>query len=195
MATSPPPTTSIPSTAILATEKCYLRPYEASDAEALVRNFNDEQVVRYLRDRFPHPYTLPLASEWISLCLSAKPMTHFVICALPSHEVAGTIGLNTVEATPDVYRRVRELGYVLGKDYWGKGIMGDAARAFVRWAFENLDWLVRISSNCFEGNMGSEKVLLKAGFKKEGVSRQAVFKHGKVLDQVEFGLIRSDLEE
>jgi RimJ/RimL family protein N-acetyltransferase len=72
--------------------------------------------------------------------------------------------------------------------------MSEAVRLLTRWAFAQIPELLRIEAAVFEGNEASRRVLLKAGFVKEGVRRLAVAKHGKVMSEDMFGLIRSDLE-
>ena len=72
-------THKIPETAILATEKCYLRPYEASDAEALAEAANDPEVAKNLRSSFPSPYTLAHAQFWIEQCRTDTVSLTFAI--------------------------------------------------------------------------------------------------------------------
>ncbi|KAI1503261.1 acyl-CoA N-acyltransferase [Biscogniauxia marginata] len=180
------------STAIFTTDKCSVRPFEPSDAEALAALANDPEVAKTLRDRFPRPYTLADAHSWIGYCRGGDPVLQFAVCA-PDGSLAGAIGLEAARA--DVSRCTRELGYWLGRRYWKMGIAGAAARAFVRWAFAALPELLRIEAGVFEGNVASEGVLYRAGFVKEGVRRCAVFKDGMVLDDAMFGLTRRDVEE
>jgi len=87
------------------------------------------------------------------------------------------------------------LGYVLGEAYWGQGIMTEVAIAFSRWALETMpeEELTRLDGAVYEGNTASMRVLIKAGFKFEGVRRKAIWKNGKVLDQYCYGLLREDL--
>ncbi|CAJ2513387.1 Uu.00g015060.m01.CDS01 [Anthostomella pinea] len=181
-------------TPIFTTSKCIVRPYAPSDAEAIALVANDPRVRATMRDRFPSPYTLAAAEFWIEHSNSATPVLNFVVCT-PDNVPAGAIGLEAVpHADNDVARGTLELGYWLGNRHWGKGIMGDAARHFVRWAFAQFPDLVRIDGSIVEGNAGSEKVLLRAGFVKEGLKRCAITKNGKVSGEVIFGLIRQDLE-
>jgi RimJ/RimL family protein N-acetyltransferase len=64
-----------------------------------------------------------------------------------------------------------ELGYVLAKDYWGKGFMTEAVRAIVDWALKEDD-VYRVWAVCDVENPASARVLEKAGMKPEGLLRR-----------------------
>lgn len=66
----------------------------------------------------------------------------------------------------DVERISAEIGYWLGEQYWGRGIMTSAVQEAVKYAFETLP-IMRIYAGVFEYNIPSMKVLEKAGFKKK----------------------------
>lgn len=72
--------------------------------------------------------------------------------------------------------------------------MTDAVREFTKWAFATVPELLRIEAAVFEGNQGSQRVLSKAGFVKEGTRRLAAVKKGEPINEVQFGLIRADIE-
>ncbi len=111
---------TIPPTAILVTEKCYLRPYEVSDAEPMAEAANDPEITKYLRSRFPSPYTLADAHEFIALCRSLPaPALSFGIFTLEG-EIAGSMALEPPKGDP-VYAGTRELGYYLVPKFWGRG--------------------------------------------------------------------------
>ncbi|KAI1369487.1 acetyltransferase [Xylaria arbuscula] len=192
-ATSTPHT--IPPTAILATEKVYLRRYEASDAEAMSSAANDPELAKYLRSRFPSPYTLSDAESFIAHCASlpAEHALTFGMFTLESGEVAGTVSLEPPKGDP-IYHGTRELGYWVARKFWGRGIMTDAVRALTRWAFANVPDLLRVEATVFEGNEASARVLAKVGFTKEGTRRLAIVKDGKQMSEDMYGLIRTDVE-
>ncbi|KAI0009129.1 acetyltransferase [Xylariaceae sp. FL0662B] len=181
----------VPTTAIFVTDICYVRPFEKGDAEPLALEANDPEVARTLSNRFPKPYTLHDAETWINACRSKQPTVDFAICTLDG-SLAGSIGLK--EPLPDFKCRTREMGYLLGRRHWGKGIMTSVVSAFSKWVFKEFPDLLRLEADAFSTNIASQHVLLKAGFAQEGVRRHAVFKDGLVLDDVMFGLTREDVE-
>ncbi|KAK7989212.1 aldehyde dehydrogenase [Apiospora arundinis] len=189
------PSGALPAT-IVTTPKCYLRPYDLRDAPAASSLANDAEVVRFLRDRFPHPYTLADSESFIKSTLEAKPALDFAIFATPDGEgsegeFAGGMGL-----TPgrDVQSRTWELGYWVGQKFWGQGIATTAVKAFARWAFQTFPELHRIEAEAYHMNLGSMRVLEKAGFTKDGVRRGAACKKGVVMDVHVYGLLRSEID-
>ncbi len=86
-----------------------------------------------------------------------------------------------------------EIGYHILPSLWGQGYATEAAQAIIGWCFENLD-LHRIQGDCTDGNIGSERVMLKCGFKAEGVWRESCWEHGRFVDIKQFGLLRREFE-
>ena len=58
----------------------------------------------------------------------------------------------------------RELGYWLGKPFWGKGIVPEAAREILQHAFEDIG-MQKVWCGCYEGNLKSKRVQEKCGFR------------------------------
>ena len=161
-----------------------IRDWAMVDASAIVRYANNRNVAIWLRDRFPHPYTLGDAQRFLSVVTRQDPRVAFAIA--DRQQVIGGIGL---ELGSDVHRFTAELGYWLGEPFWGSGVMSEAVRHFTAWAFEHLQ-LHRIYANVFAGNEASVRVLEKAGYEREGRLRASVFKNGQVLDQFVYARIK-----
>jgi ribosomal-protein-alanine N-acetyltransferase len=121
-------------------------------------------------------------------CSTLNPLTQFAITEPTTDAVIGGIGLMQQD---DVYSRSWELGYWLGEEFWGRGIMTEAARALVDWGFQNLV-CERIFAGLFTGNEASERVIKNAGFTYEGRLRRAVWKHGRYMDVLMYSIIRQD---
>ncbi|KAK7732138.1 hypothetical protein SLS57_001118 [Botryosphaeria dothidea] len=115
---------------------------------------------------------------------------NYAICI--DDECVGGIGLK-----PGIgeHARSAELGYWLGETVWGRGVATEAATAYVAWVFENVPHLERLSGFVYSGNLGSQRVLEKVGFTKEGALRKSVWKWGVWRDLVLYGLLRSEWEE
>ncbi|TGJ88166.1 hypothetical protein E0Z10_g558 [Xylaria hypoxylon] len=184
---------TIPSTAIFVTEKCYLRRYEVSDAEALAEAANDPEIVKYMRSSFPSPYSLADAHAFIAHCHSLPaPALSFGVFTLQG-ELAGSMSLDSPKGDL-IYAGTRELGYFVARKFWGRGITSEAVQELTRWAFAKIPDLLRIEAAVSEPNMASQRVLQKAGFVKEGTRRLATVKNGEQNGEVIFGLIRTDIE-
>ncbi|MBW8773418.1 MAG: GNAT family N-acetyltransferase [Gemmatimonadetes bacterium] len=154
-----------------------LRPWRASDAASLAQHANDDEVWRNMRDRFPHPYTLKDAREWLAFAMTLPAGTNFAI------DVDGAaVGGISFEPLGDVFRVGAEVGYWLGRRYWGRGIATEGVRALTAHAFRHFDF-VRLQASVFSWNPASARVLEKAGYTLEATNRRAMIKDGKVGDR------------
>ncbi|MDX2283401.1 MAG: GNAT family protein [Bacteroidia bacterium] len=170
----------------LSCSSCLIRSFRADDAPALALQANDYTIWINVRDRFPHPYELHHAEDFIGAVRSADPEVHFAIEA--GGEFAGAIGIQLQE---DVYRLSGEVGYWIGAAYRGQGIVPEALRAFVPWAFSRFG-LHKIYAGVFEHNSASVRVLEKAGFRHEAVLRDAAFKAGQILSEHRYYRLAAD---
>ncbi len=155
-----------------------LRPLLPSDADSLARHANDYGVWKNLRDRFPHPYTMVDAETYIKHVETRSVQTSFGIVI--DGQAIGNISLMLGD---DIARRSAEVGYWIGREYWGRGIAGDALRATTRYAFETLQ-LVRVFAVPFATTQRSARVLEKAGYAREGLMRLSAIKENVLLDQL-----------
>jgi [ribosomal protein S5]-alanine N-acetyltransferase len=161
-----------------------LRPFRLEDASAIVRHADDREVWRYLRDRFPHPYTPGDAEAWIAFATSHDPPLHFAIDF--EGETVGGIGI--IPGT-DVERVSAEVGYWLGRAAWGRGLATRALASLAPYAFRTYDF-TRLYATPFDFNAASIRVLEKAGWTREGVLRRAVIKEGRVADLLVYARYR-----
>ncbi len=159
-------------------KRCAVRSWRVEDVPSLARHANNKKIAQCLRERFPHPYTLTDAQNFISHTLVRAPQTEFAI------EVDGQAvgGLGLVLGT-DIDRLSAELGYWLAEPYWGRGIATDAVRVFVEDAFARFG-LVRVFALTFADNVASIRVLEKSGFVLEGRLRRSAVKAGCIVDQL-----------
>lgn len=84
-----------------------------------------------------------------------------------------------------------EIGYVLNRNYWGQGLVSEAIKEVIKFGFEILE-LNRIEGGCDTDNIGSEKVMLKAGFKYEGTLRKNEYIKGEFRDTKVYSIIKED---
>jgi [ribosomal protein S5]-alanine N-acetyltransferase len=162
----------------LVLKKCTIRPWRLDDAESVARHANNRKVWLAVRDTFPHPYTIDDAHEFIRGAIAEQPATRFCI------EINGTaVGGIGVHLGQDVHRHTATVGYWLGEEFWGRGIMTEAVTAVTDFSFENFP-LRRISAEVFANNLASARVLEKAGFVFEGRLKNYVLKDGQLLDSL-----------
>lgn len=162
-----------------------IRPWRRDDVAKLAALANDRDVWINLRDAFPHPYTESDAVRWVEFCRDAAALQKgFAITFNGS--LAGGIG---VLLEGDVHRIAAEIGYWLGQPFWNRGIMTRAVRAFSKWAMDTYA-LERLYCGIYEWNAASMRVLEKCGYVREGISRRAAIKDGKITDLHQFALCR-----
>jgi RimJ/RimL family protein N-acetyltransferase len=164
--------------------KCTLRDWRAGDEDSIVRHANNPKIWRNVRDAFPHPYTRADAEYWIVFSTRQTPPVNFAIEI--DGQAVGGIGLVPRE---DIYRRSIEIGYWLSEDYWGQGIMTEAVRAMTEYAFSNFD-VCRVYAGVFEWNVGSARVLEKAGFEFEARLKKSITKQGQCIDELIYATVR-----
>ena len=175
----------------LKTERLILRPFELSDAERL-SNLAGDRAIADTTLNIPHPYEKGIAEEWIS---KHKPkfesgeIVYLAIVLESTKELIGSIGL-------DIEKRFNraELGYWIGKEYWGRGYCTEAARAILKYGFRQLN-LNKITSSHFVRNPASGKVLRKIGMKKEGFFEEHVMKWDKYEDLIKYAVLRKNWEK
>lgn len=167
-----------------------VRPWQIGDAEPLALQANDREVWLGLRDAFPHPYGIDDAKRFIGMARQMSPETFFAIEA--NGKIAGGIGY-TEHA--DVERIGAEVGYWLGRAFWGQGIATAALRLLTSRAFTANAELRRLYAVPFCSNLGSARVLEKAGYRREGTLRQSAIKDGRVLDQWMYAIVRDEWAE
>jgi ribosomal-protein-alanine N-acetyltransferase len=162
----------------LKLERCTIRDWRLDDAASLAKHANNRRVSINLRDRFPFPYRIEDARSFIERTMSDQTERNF--CIEINGSAVGGIGIRMGE---DVFRHTAELGYWLGEEFWGRGVMTEVVPAFAHYCFKEFS-LHRIFAKAFSSNPGSVRVLEKAGFAFEGRLRKNVIKDGQILDSL-----------
>ena len=161
----------------LETERLVLRPFRRADAAEFARLAGDWAVASMTSD-IPYPFSPTQAVGWL------KPVRGEVRFAIEREgQLIGGAGY---------YRRpsgVAELGFWLGRPWWGHGYATEAARAVVRHGFAN-PRLPGFSSAHFVDNPASGRVLAKLGFEAVGRGRIACAARGHDVEVVTYWLDR-----
>lgn len=168
----------------LKLNSCTVRKYRVGDEASLVHSANNRKLWRNLRDRFPYPYTMNDAIWWVQTASAAYPTTDFAIVV--DGLAVGGVGLVLKD---DVYRGTAEIGYWLGEEYWGRGIVTEVVQTMTAYAFEVFH-LHRIYAEVFEWNPASMRVLEKCGYQCEGRLRKSVTKDGQTIDAFLYAVVR-----
>jgi RimJ/RimL family protein N-acetyltransferase len=175
----------------LETERLVLRPFELGDAPRVKLLAGDRDVAAMTLN-VPHPYEDGIAEKWIGSHQERFDKGEETVVAITlkgSGELIGAMGLIL-----KVDHEKAELGYWIGKPYWGHGYCTEAARAFLRYAFTELR-LNRVHAYHFHHNPASGHVLKKIGMQYEGRLRQHVKKWGQFIDNELYSILRSEFED
>ena len=142
---------------ILHTKRLILRPWREEDAQELYLYASDPEIGPPAG--WPPHTSVENSREIIRTVLSA-PET-YAVCLKESGSLIGSIGFhrNDLAKSDDEF----ELGYWIGKPYWGQGLIPEAARELLRYAFEDLK-MFRIWCGYYDGNHKSRRVMDKLGF-------------------------------
>ena len=160
-----------------------VRPWRMEDTESLARHANSINVARHLRDRFPFPYTRANAAAFLKAATNAGEPSNLAIEV--DGEAAGAIGY---VPGVDVERYSAEIGYWLGEAHWGRGIVTEALVLVTEHVFDTAN-LLRLFALPFADNVGSMRVLEKAGYAREATLRSSSVKYGQVRDQALYSRI------
>lgn len=179
---------SMPPQPHLRSDRLLLRPFLLSDAPHVQELAGDAAIAAVALD-IPHPFEDGMAEAWITECEQAYTQglaANFAIVLPSENLLIGAVGA-AIQA-----KDVRgELGYWIGKPYWGHGYASEATQAFVQYAFESLE-LNRLYATCLRRNTASANVLQKLGMKQEGCLLQHVYHRGNFEDLDEYGLLKQD---
>jgi RimJ/RimL family protein N-acetyltransferase len=170
----------------IKTKKFTLRPFRISDISSIIKHANDKAVSRNLSS-LPHPYTKKDANFWLGkqIKLQRQKNPDDIVFAIEiDGKAVGSIGLHKIKRGHKA-----ELGYWLGREFWGCGIMTDAIESVVNFGFKKLK-LRRIHAGVFLFNQGSARVLEKNGFKLEGISKKEIKKDDKFIDAYIFAKVK-----
>ncbi|XP_065859225.1 uncharacterized protein [Euphorbia lathyris] len=154
-----------------------LRPFNISDTDDFMVWATDEKVTKYCTWE---PYTSKQeALNYINNTIIPHPW-YRAICLQNRPIGSISVAINSGNRT--------ELGYVLAYKYWGKGIVTKAVKLMGKIIFSDFPGLERVEALVDDENVGSQRVLEKAGFTREGVLIKEVIK-GRSRDMVMFSLL------
>ena len=181
----------------LTTLRLRLRPFSGSDADRVAELANDSALSKNLRS-FEYPYSLQDAQQWLDE-LPAEweqgKSAVFAVCLREKADPPPTEGCSLVGAIGvvlDSQSNRGELGYWIGRNYWGQGYATEASRSVLDFAFGQLG-LNKVVAECLTRNPASSAVLKKVGMEQEGFLAKHFRKNeaDDYCDVQVFGLLRS----
>ena len=160
----------------IQTECLILRKPRMEDAPAIFDGYaQDLEVIRYLTWK-PHQ-SIRETEQFLLACEQlwrTRKDFAYAITFKGVDKLIGMFGLHPMNLKVEV-------GYALAHPYWGKGYMTEALRAVIDWALVQPD-IFRVQAFCDVGNLGSARVMEKAGMQREGLLRRYVL-HPNISDE------------
>ena len=160
---------------ITESKRMLFRKLTKSDVYTVTHFFQEKQVHRWLIN-IPYPYKLSDAQNWIKSVqrkMTKGEILNFAIILKGDKSLIGDI-----EIRLDKKNNSGEIGYWLGKPYWGQGLMSEALSTFLSYIVRYLH-IYRFNAYVVEPNIGSRRVLEKNGFVLEGIQSGFLKLHGK----------------
>lgn len=170
---------------VIETERMILRPMEPRDAEDIFAYCQNPEVGSNAGWK-PHVSLEETKEIMQEVFLNRENV--FGIVLKENGKMIGSIGL--IPDPKRQYDKILMLGYALGKEYWGRGLMTGAAKAVIDYGFENLG-LEAVSAYCFSFNDRSRRIFVKCGFEYEGTLKKSELRYdGLLLDEECWLLVR-----
>ena len=146
----------------LQTKRLILRGWQENDAEALYK-YAQNPNIGPIAGWQPHT-SIENSCEIIKTVLSVDE--NYAVVLRQTGEPIGSIGLMTSKSeinTAEMAEGEAEIGYWIGEAFWGQGLIPEAVRELVRYAFENVG-LTAVWCGYYDGNEKSKRVQEKCGF-------------------------------
>lgn len=172
----------------LETERLILRKITLDDAGDIFHYANDKEVSKYLL-WYPHN-TINDTKEFINFTMNRYKKDEsgdWGIVLKQNYKLIGSCGFVNFNKQ----HLSAEIGYVLCKDYWNRGLMTEAVKRVIKFGFEDMN-LNRIEAMHDIENIASGKVMQNVGMKYEGILRQKIFKKGKFCDCCLYSILKTD---
>lgn len=179
-------------TKTLETERILLRPFREDDSEAMFRNWaGDPEVCRYLTWG-PHE-SADVSRQICALWASQSDDPAFYQWAIVPKALGEPVGsISVVRSNDDIAEA--EVGYCIGRRWWGQGFTPEALRAVVRYLITEVG-MNRVSAKHDVNNPNSGRVMRKAGMTKEGVLRAAARNNQGVADMAVYSILAGEYRE
>lgn len=176
---------------ILETENYILRALTIEDASALFAFMRDKETMKFIT---PHPVQSDKDMEdkvhgQLDRYKEQKEIP-WIIVSKSNEEIVGEFHLHKL----NMWHKKAEMGVVIKQEYQHKGVMTEVLEQILAFGFETLG-LNRIVGDIFARNQGSEKLLRKYGFRKEGVLRETDFDGKRYHDTVIFSMMKVEYEK
>lgn len=174
----------------LETERLILEPFQDSDLPDIFAYASDAEITRFLT--WPSHQSIEDSKAFLNWTRSNTCNDRDKLCFIfgirlkQSGKILGSFSFTKPMAF------IGQIDYALSRDFWGQGLVPEAARVVRDWALEKFPEIVRFQAYCQPENEASAKVMQKIGMSYEGIRRQSFLIRGKYVDLAHYAWVRGD---
>lgn len=173
----------------LETDRLILRPFKIEDAEEVFNNWaSDDEVTKYLT--WPTHSSVEMSRSYMEFCINGyneKNVYQWGMELKNSHELIGNISVVKIIDEIDSV----ELGWVIGRKWWGNGYTAEAAERLLEFFFTEVS-VNRICAGHDIDNPNSGRVMQKIGMKYEETLRQSGKNNQGIVDVANYSVLREE---
>lgn len=172
----------------LETDRLIIRKFTETDIDDFYEYVSDDEVTRYLLwDTYKNK---DVAREYIASIIEKYNRYELAPWGIELKENSKLVG--SIDFVKYDYKNFSaEIGYVLNRNYWNKGIMTEALKTIIKFGFEEMN-LIRIEMRHNVMNIGSERVIQKNGLKYEGTLRKKEFLKKEFVDVKYYSILKEE---
>ena len=175
---------------VLETPRLRLRHPHSTDAERVFAVFSDPVAMRYWScEPFADLAAARAYLESIDEGFESRTLFQWAVTLPADDRLIGTVTLTSWDRPS----RRAELGYMLDREHWGKGLASEAVRAVLGFGFGQMD-LHRVEAELDPRNEPSARLLRRFGFQYEGLLRERWYLYDEWSDSALYGLLARDFE-
>lgn len=174
----------------IKTDRLLLRKFNKNDAEAIFSTWaSDERVAKYTS--WHAHKNIEDTKAYVEYMTNKTELSDYNWIIELDNKIIGSINV----CYSNDQSEIAGLAYVLAYDYWGKGYMTEAAKAVIKFLFNDANYR-KIIAGCDSENIGSARVMEKIGMKREAVLREQIKrKDGTWGDDFQYGILKREFEE
>jgi RimJ/RimL family protein N-acetyltransferase len=165
-----------------------LKPLKEQDVQYFYSWINDDEVIKYSLSIFQKMNTKQQIDSWFHKLLDNRDDLQLGIYSKSSNQLIGYAGLSNMSK---LNKSGEYFIFIGDKMQWGKGISTEVTKQILEIGFIKLG-LNRIMLTVSEPNIGGVKSYLKAGFKQEGILREASFRDGQFHNKIVMSVLKSE---
>ena len=165
-----------------------LKTLKEQDVQHFYSWINDDEVIKYSLSVFQNMETKEEVVFWFKELLNNTENLQLGIYIKGTNQLIGYAGISNISK----FNKSGEYFIFIGdKTQWGRGISTEVTKQILEIGFNKLG-LNRIMLTVSEPNIGGVKSYLKAGFKQEGILREASFRDGQFHDKIVMSVLKSE---